>query len=489
MIKEMKQIPVTKESHPFASAMFHCRLEELGYVEDEYFMSGTANVYREAEERKPEQIYSDAPYTTRLLVRRPGNIEAFSGNVVIEVLNASAMMDIDRMWVNSWKYFTRNGDIYIGITSKGHVVDALKKFDPERYEPINWDNPMPERKTPPQTGPFPFLSQYESGLFWDMLVDLAKLLRTDSDLNPIASYKKACGKAWLYLTGWSQSGGYVTRIVNSFAYLPENCAEAPLFDGYLAAGCGADMAPMNAYDGAARFGRSGIPKGSVMGAREPYININTESENRHVNWVGDSDQPGFLFRTYQIPGSSHDSAYNLLEYYEGQGAEDNLRFGMVLRFNGESGEPMDYPYEPIFCAAFRNLYLWVREGIPAPHAPRIETELVGPGESDDPFGAWIKNRTDAFGNAKGGIRFPAIDYPTARYQSYSRSAEGRVDAMFGTAYPLSPEVLRGLYKSLEQYRTLVEQSARECVKRGFLLEEDLEACVEDLVGKAAQRGL
>ncbi len=101
MIKEMKQIPVTKESHPFASAMFHCRLGELGYVEDEYFMSGTGNVYQEGENRKPEKIFSDAPYTTRLLIRRPADPETFSGNVVIEVLNASAMMDIDRMWVNS----------------------------------------------------------------------------------------------------------------------------------------------------------------------------------------------------------------------------------------------------------------------------------------------------------------------------------------------------------------------------------------------------
>ncbi|MCX4315607.1 MAG: alpha/beta hydrolase domain-containing protein, partial [Lachnospiraceae bacterium] len=184
MIKEMKQIPVTENSHPFASAVFHCKLEELGYVEEEYFMSGMANVYREGEYQKPEVIFPDAPYTTRLLIRRPARTEAFSGNVVIEDLNASAMMDIDRMWVNSWKYFTRNGDIYIGITSKGHVVDALKKFDPKRYKAINWSNPMPEREAPPQTGPFPFLSQYESGLFWDMLVDLAKLVRTDSKDTP-----------------------------------------------------------------------------------------------------------------------------------------------------------------------------------------------------------------------------------------------------------------------------------------------------------------
>ena len=148
MIKDIKHISVTKESYPFAMAAEKCEFDKIGYIEDEYFMSGTANVYDEDGDNKPVPIYMDAPYTTRLLIRRPANIKRFSGNVVIEILNASAMIDIDRMWVNSWKFFTRNGDIFIGITSKGHVVDSLKRFDIERYRDISWDNPMPERPAP-----------------------------------------------------------------------------------------------------------------------------------------------------------------------------------------------------------------------------------------------------------------------------------------------------------------------------------------------------
>ena len=111
--------------------------------------------------------------------------------MVVEVLNATAMMDIDRMWVNSWKHFTRSGDVYVGITSKGHVVDALKRFDPARYAPISWANPMPERAIPPfAKGPFPFLAQYESGLFWDMQVELARLLRSEDAKNPLAGWGK-----------------------------------------------------------------------------------------------------------------------------------------------------------------------------------------------------------------------------------------------------------------------------------------------------------
>ena len=82
-------------------------------------MSGTANVYREGEHYRPEVICSDAPYTTRVLVRRPETPAKFSGNVVVEVLNASAMMDIDRMWVDSWKFFTRQRRYLCGNYQQG----------------------------------------------------------------------------------------------------------------------------------------------------------------------------------------------------------------------------------------------------------------------------------------------------------------------------------------------------------------------------------
>ena len=481
MLKEMKLIPVTEQSYPFETADFHCRLSEFGYVEDEYFMSGTANVYREGEHYRPEVICSDAPYTTRVLVRRPETPAKFSGNVVVEVLNASAMMDIDRMWVDSWKFFTRSGDIYVGITSKGHVVDALKRFDPERYAPINWANPMPERKAPEKLDQFGFLPQFESGLFWDMLTDLAKLLRSEEDANPLREY----GKKYLYLTGWSQSGSYLCRIVKSFAYLPENTGNGPLFDGYLAAGCRADVAPMNAYEAPKTniMHCDGWPAGSVMGAREPYININTESENRVANWIGDSDQPDFKFRTYQIPASSHDSRYSLIDYYAGQGQADCKRIGMELGWRGCEGEPLGNPFELVFNAAFRNLYAWVRGGVPAPHAPRIETEYTDAAHADT-LGAWLRNKTDCFGSARGGIRCPA-----GVYSSDSRTADGGWQLLFGQFVPFPAEKLKTMYGSAQQYRALVEQRADEMIAQGFLVPEDRAEMIEATVQIAVRCGL
>lgn len=488
MISEMKLIPSAEGEHPFAAAAEKCCFDQIGYVEDEYFMSGTANIYEEDMAQNPVISIPDAPYTTRLLVRRPADAAAFSGNIVIEVLNATAMIDIDRMWVNSWQFFTRNGDIYIGITSKGQVVDALKRFSPERYAPINWANPDPSRTPLPEVkgNPMLFLPQYESGLFWDMLIDLARLLRTRDAKNPLAGY----GDAHLFLTGWSQSGGYIARILHSFAYQPEIEKEGPLFDGYLLAGCAASDAPMNAYSSAFRFAKGGIPQGSVLGGKEPVIAVNTESENRYAFWYGDFDEPEFKFRTWQIPASSHDTAYNLMEYYEGYQREDLGRIGITNVWEGCEGEPMDCPYEPIFAAAFYHLYHWAVKGIPAPHAPKIATRISPrPLAASGFFGSTAVNVTDAFGNAIGGIRHPAVDCPTGAYFSSSKRADGSMQEMFGHVIPFTPQFLKELYGSLAQYRKLAAESTGRAVAAGYVLPEDRDSLIERVTATAKRRGL
>lgn len=490
MILEMKKIPVTAESHPFITAVDACEFDKYGYVEEEFFQTGTANIYDEDAAGNLVVTYADAPYTTRFLVRRPADKEKFSGNVIIEILNASAMYDIDRDWMLLWRKIVRDGDIYIGISSKGHVVDALKRFDPARYAPINWANPTPDRQGPdvgPRGFSFDYMPQYELGLFWDMMVDLAKELRKDdSPLNPLAGW----GKNWLYLAGWSQSGSYLARIIHSFAYLPENCADGPLFDGYFNSGSGASDKSMNSYVPGGRFGFGGRPKAAAMiVTKEPYIAVNTESENRNTYWHGDADEPNYKFRTWQIPCSSHDTKYTLLDYYVPM-MDDMVKANTIQSWEGvpENGVPMDTPYEPIFCAALAALIRWVRDGIPAPHAPKIETEMTF--EPTDKTGSLVANKKDAFGNAIGGIRYATADCPTATYQSYTDHEDGKtIQMMFGTAKPFSKEMLTALYGNLANYRVLVEKSTDRAVAQGFVLPEDRDFMVEQVVAIAKERGL
>ena len=230
--------------------------------------------------------------------------------------------------------------------------------------------------------------------------------------------------------------------------------------------------------------------------KEPYIAINTESENRGANWAGDSDLPVVGFCTYQIPGTSHDAWYNMLDYYEGYLHDDAAKYNFELSFGGAEGEPLDTPYQYIFHAALRNLYVWVREGVPAPHAPKIEMVPAKPGDLDaltafNPNSATTKfeNKKDVFGNTMGGIRMACMDYPVGRYVSHSKKVDGSYDPMFGTVYPFAPEQLKAMYGGLEHYKELVEKSAAESVALGFLLKEDVPAYVEFTVNMAKRRGL
>lgn len=495
MITEINYIPVTKDSYPFQAAARRCCFSEIGYVEDEYLMSGTANVYTEMNaDHEVEVQIPDVPYTTRFLVRRPSDTKKFSGNVVIEILNSTAMLDIDRIWVDTWKYLTRNGDIYIGITSKGHVVDALKRFDAERYEKINWNNPDKSRKKPAYEV-LPFLEEYESGLYWDMQNDLARLLRTQDEKNPIREY----GNAYLYLAGWSQSTTYIARTIRSFTDCNNFPKNRNLFDGYYSAGGDASLAPINAYEeqpvGSRIFEAGARPSRNVLMCSKPLIEINTDSETRGAAWSEDHDEPDYKFRSYQIAGTSHDSWYNMTDYYDKQLYEDAKRAGTPLEFEGCEGEPLNTPYEYIFQAALRNLYLWVREEIPAPHAPHVEMVRIDENTFDTGMHVSLYGKVkyeykkDVFGNTLGGIRCGNVDYPLGHYESYAKKTDGSLQEMFGTFYAFSPELLHSLYGSLEHYHELIERNAEELIATGFLLRTDKADYINTILNTAKTHGL
>ena len=101
----------------------------------------------------------------------------------------------------------------------------------------------------------------------------------------------------------------------------------------------------------------------------------------------------------------------------------------------------------------------------------------------------MQNKKDLFGNAKGGIRTPGIDYPVGTYYSYSTKADGSYQQMFGRCVPFSADKLRALYGDLEHYQALVEKGANELISLGFLLPEDREEMIALTVSLASKRGL
>ena len=60
-------------------------LHHWSYIEEEFFIEGTANTYKALE--APAQVTSNVAYKTRILVRRPADVRRYSGNIVLEPIH------------------------------------------------------------------------------------------------------------------------------------------------------------------------------------------------------------------------------------------------------------------------------------------------------------------------------------------------------------------------------------------------------------------
>jgi hypothetical protein len=115
----------------------------MGYVEEEYLVSGKANVYDWALDGSVSVKIPAAPYTTRILVRRPADPGRFSGNVIVETLNNARQYDWAFIWALSYEYFVNSGDVFVAVTHSPVAIEVLKNFDPLRYNNLTLANPAP----------------------------------------------------------------------------------------------------------------------------------------------------------------------------------------------------------------------------------------------------------------------------------------------------------------------------------------------------------
>ena len=141
--KSTGPIPVTADSYPFMAASKSTPatdLSKLGYIEEEFLVSGRANVYDWAADGALSVKTPNAPYTTRILVRRPAT--GFSGTVVVELLFPARRFDWSMMWGFSRDYIVEHKDAWVGITLPS-AAEGLKKFNPTRYADVSFANPAP----------------------------------------------------------------------------------------------------------------------------------------------------------------------------------------------------------------------------------------------------------------------------------------------------------------------------------------------------------
>ena len=128
---------------PFTSSPVPLGL--AGYVQQEFFVKGTATGYRQvgtwgSNGRWTARPAETAPYETRILVRRPADPAHFNGTVVVEWLNVSFGIDVDPDFLYESQELLRAGYAWVGVSAQQLGVQGafgLTHWDPLRYHALH----------------------------------------------------------------------------------------------------------------------------------------------------------------------------------------------------------------------------------------------------------------------------------------------------------------------------------------------------------------
>jgi hypothetical protein len=459
----ISRLPVTSDSYPFNAAdrqYVPVDLGSSGYIEEEFIISGRANIYQWYYSfTSPATVKtSDSPYTTRILVRRPEDPKRFSGNVMVEPFNWAEGYDKPwGGWGESWSYFLAHDDAWVGITIRPSSVIALKNFNPERYSPLSFKNPVPLNQTCPNPGSYPTPSSplTEDGLAWDIISNVGALMRNNSASSPMAGYRVD------YVYACGATGGDLSAYVSAIHPLAKFDNGKPIFDGYVIK-CTGSPGSINQCEPKPK---PDDPRCKLY-ADVPIIRVQTQGDifgvGFHPDWSylqrrPDGDKPGEQFRLYEVAGSYTQNSYPRRAFP----CKDDVIAAKIdlQKSHWEMGEvpEHEFPLNYIMNGAFANLDLWVRKGVLPPRADRLSTI----GEYPD-----VKFALDAYGNIQGGVRTPFVDVPLAVYTSDSK------------VIPLKKETLKQLYPTHGDYVRKVIKSTDSLLKERWVTETDAEAIKE-----------
>jgi len=435
-------IPVTANSFPFIAAdrLFQpLDLKKAGYVEEEYIVSGTANVYDWAADGSLIVKTPNAPYSTRILVRRPADRARFSGHAIVELLNPARRFDWAMMSGYSRDSLIEHGDAWVGITLPGSV-DALRKFNDARYPAVGFANPDPTETCAAGRGGAAATSTQEEGLRWDMISQVGVALKNGAGLNA----------RYLYMT--SQGADVLTyaAAIQTHATLGNG---KPVYDGFL----------VKTPGGVGRIRRCGaaVPKGdarqTVHNIGVPVIEVVAQGEIGPDYQRPDSDDPKDPFRIYEVAGAAHIDTW---AYRDFPLMEDQLA-AIGTPGQGTPAWPFNVKCDPeialqehpllkyVFDGAFVNLEQWASKGIAPPKAERI---------------------TMKDGVAIGGVRNPYVDVPVATFTTTS-PGPGTCREL-GSTLPFDSAKIDSLYGSHKKYEAKVAESVDAMVKERWITKSD-----------------
>lgn len=431
-------------------------LASVGYSTSEHLVTGNATAYADSGPRGADGRWevtpsTTAPFTTRIVVYRPTDPARGNGTVVVEWLNVTGGLDIPAVWMPTHRHLVRDGHTWVGVTAQEVGVDGggvmpglgLRQTAPERYESLTH---------PGDAYSFDIFTQAGRA----MRAELAERygLRVDRALA----------------TGASQSAAHLTTYVNAVD------PHEGVFDGFLLQGRAGAGAPIEGW-GPMSFGPSPeewrARRARLAGsdqirddARVPVVVVQSETDVLGTLAYLPARQPDSeRFRLWEVAGAAHCDTYFLCASARDSGSLPVAELATLIGSAEQSGMPTELPINSgpqmhyVLQRAFDALDQWVRVGTVPLTAARLEVDGDGALVLDD------------LGIARGGVRTPWVDAPTAVLSGLGQP--GDMTELFGTTRAFDEATLAASYPGgRDEYVGRFHAATREAVDAGFLLAAD-----------------
>ena len=437
--------PITEPGTPFFIST-SIDLTALGYVQEEFFISGTATGYTSAAPLGSDGKWTAIPagtaaYETRILVHRPADPARFNGTVVVEWTNVSGGVDAAPDWTFAHTLLIRAGFAWVGVSAQQAGIEGsgglglnltLKAVNPARYG---------------------VLVHPGDSFSYDMFSQAAQAVRLASGVLGTTTASRVIA------IGESQSAFRLTTYVNAIQPIEH------LFDGFLIHSRGGGAAALSQSPGTSILAPT--PSFTRDDLDIPVLTLESETDLLALGYLPARQRNTRLFRLWEMAGTAHADLYQI-----SVGMTDPGPSAADTTYAPPTAEPIPGifvcaspinagPQHYVVSAAIAQLDRWIQTGRPPRRARRLKVI----------DGAFVLDR---HGNVRGGIRTPQLDVPIAIQSGLGQTGSGFC-FLAGTTVPFDQPTLASLYPTHDRYVTKVGRAAKRAVRRGFVLAEDAEA--------------
>jgi hypothetical protein len=460
--------PLSDPAHGYSYNSTPVDLAKQGYVEEEFFIEGTANSYVTPAGQLGTVKESSHPYKTRIVVRRPKSAAKFNGNVVVEWYNVSQGHDGEYDWFQAAEHIVRSGYAWVGVSDQRVGVNSLKEWSPARYG--SFDVTDGGKVT-------------DDSLCYDIFTAAAIAIRGKGTSDVMGGLKAQR----LIAIGHSQSAGRLYTYFHSVH---------PLTD--------------KVYDAVVLHGGGGKVSDDLNVKVFKLLN-ETDVTGQANNRQPDTDK----YRQWEVAGTSHlDARFSRMmaglglrvsgmDPVEGSpsingptisGGAGNGAAGNgdgVAGTNACKNPPFSrIPEHYVLNALLDHTARWIKDGTPPPVASHIELKELPPAPASDdkagrgPRGPRWEVVHDEWGNAHGGIELSQHAVPTATNtgQNEGGAAGGERNCnLMGSYFTWEESRLAMLYPTHAAYVAKVKEVTEKNLKAGYIVKADADATIAEAV--------